>query len=55
MHLWSEALATVDVVTRIAAFTKGLLDHWNTHGHLPVALQPTSFGEGAPTSLDHLD
>jgi hypothetical protein len=55
MHPRSEALATVDVFTRIAAFTKGLLDHWDTHGRLPVALQPTSFGEGASTGLDHLD
>ena len=52
MHPRSEALATVDVFTRIAAFTKGLLDYWNAHGRLPVASQTTPSGEGAPTGLD---
>ena len=51
----TEALVTVDVFTRIAAFTKGLLDHWNTHGRLPLALQHTSFGEGAPDGLNRLE
>ena len=32
-----EDLTTVDVFTTVAAFTRGLLDYWNTHGHLQLA------------------
>jgi hypothetical protein len=49
-----EDLTTVDVFTMIAAFTRGLLDHWNTHGHLPLAIQNTPFGEDTPAGLSRL-
>jgi hypothetical protein len=49
-----EALTTVDVFTMIATFTRGLLDHWNTHRRLPPALQHTSFGEGTPDGLNRM-
>jgi hypothetical protein len=32
-----EDLTTVDMFATVAAFTRGLLDYWNTHGHIPLA------------------
>jgi hypothetical protein len=49
-----EDLTTVDVFTMIATFTRGLLDHWNTHGHLPLAIRNTPFGEDTPAGISRL-
>jgi hypothetical protein len=47
-------LTTVDVFTTVAAFTRGLLDYWNTHGHLPLAMQNTPLREDTPAGLNRL-
>ena len=47
-------LTTVDVITIIAAFKRGLLDHWDAHGHLPLAIQYAPFEEDAPAGLSPL-
>jgi hypothetical protein len=47
-------LTTVDVITIIAAFERGLLDHWDAHGHLPLGIQYAPFEEDAPADLSPL-
>jgi hypothetical protein len=47
-----EDLITVNVFTTVAAFTRGLLDYWNTHGHLPLAMLNTALGEDTPVGLN---
>jgi hypothetical protein len=47
-----EDFTTVNVFTTVAAFTRGLLDYWNTHGHLPLAIQNTALEEDTPVGLN---
>jgi hypothetical protein len=44
-------LTTEDVISIIAAFKRGLLNQWNAHGHLPLAIQNTPFEEDAHAGL----
>jgi hypothetical protein len=45
---------TVGTITATASLTSGRLDYWDTHGHLPLAIQSTDLGEAPTAGLNQL-